>query len=494
VSTPARLRLAAIDLGAESGRVMVGEFDGDRLSLDQAHRFPNVPVSIGGTLHWDVLRLFGDVSDGLRRAADGGAVASVGVDTWGVDFALLDARGRLLANPVHYRDARTDGMEAVARGIVSREDVYGITGIQPMQINTLIQLFAMANAGDPLLRHADRLLMTADLFANFLCGASVAEYTLASTSQCLDARARDWARPLLERLGIPIGILPEIVPPGTVLGDLLGPVADATGLGSTRVVAPASHDTQSAILGTPLASDRTAFLSSGTWSLLGLEVPDPVISATSLDGSLTNEGAVGGRIALLSNLVGLWLVQESRRALWPAGDRPSYQDLVALAESAPSFTAFIDPDDERFLRPGDLPSRVRAFCAETGQPIPEDTGTLLRVLLESLALRYRVAIDGLGAAVGWPVEGLHIVGGGSSNRLLCQLAADATALPVHAGPVEATALGNVLVQAMAAGAVGSIAEARELVARSFPVVTYEPAADWATARERFAAVTARRTS
>ncbi len=394
---------------------------------------------------------------------------------------------------MHYRDARTEGIESTVYGIVPRDEVYGITGIQPMQINTLVQLVAMVRAQDPLLRSADRLLMTADLFASFLCGASVAEYTLASTSQCLDARARDWARPMLERLDVPVGILPEIVPPGTVLGDLLPAVAEATGLTGTRVVAPASHDTQSAILGTPLASDRTAFLSSGTWSLIGLEVPEPVISPAALAGSLTNEGAVGGRIALLSNLVGLWLVQESRRALWPAGDGPSYPELASMAEAAPAFTAFIDPADERFLRPGDLPARVRAFCTETGQPVPEDTGTLMRVLLESLALRYRVAIEGLGTAVGWPVEGLHIVGGGSSNRLLCQLAAGATGLPVHAGPIEATALGNVLVQAMAAGAVGTIAEARDLVARSFPVVAYEPAGDWVEARERFAKITARRT-
>ncbi|HYO44468.1 MAG TPA: rhamnulokinase family protein [Candidatus Limnocylindrales bacterium] len=487
----APMRLAAVDLGAESGRVIVGSFDGERLSLEDAHRFPNVPVRVGGTLHWDVLRLYGDVVAGLKRAGSTGAVASVGVDTWGVDFALLDARGRLLANPVHYRDARTEGMVAAAMEVVSLDELHAITGIQTMPINTLFQLLAMARSGDPLLAAADRLLMTADLFAHYLGGAAAVEYTLASTSQCLDARGRAWAYPMLERLGIPTRILPELVEPGTVLGGLTAEAAEATGLSGTRVVAPGSHDTQSAIAATPLASPRTAFLSSGTWSLIGLEVPDPVISPASLAGRLTNEGGVGGTISLLSNVVGLWLVQESRRALWPAGDAPSYEELAAMAEQAPAFTAFVDPDDERFLRPGNLPRRVREYCAETGQTVPEDTGTLMRVLLESLALRYAAALERLGEAVGWPVEGLHVVGGGSSHRLLCRLTAGATGVPVRAGPVEATAIGNVAVQAIAAGELASIAEARDLVARSFPMTAYEPEGDWSVARARFAELTTR---
>ena len=454
------LRLAAVDLGAESGRVVVGTFDGGRLAIEDVHRFSNVPVAVAGTLHWDVLRLFGDIVTGLRKAGAGGPIASVGVDTWGVDFGLLDARGRLLANPVHYRDTRTDGMPEHAFEIVPRDEIYATTGIQFMAINTLYQLFAMARAGDPLLRQADRLLMMADLFAHFLSGANVAEYTLASTSQALGAIARDWARPMLERLGIPTGILPEIVPPGTVVG-------------------------------TPIASAATAYLSSGTWSLIGLEVPRPVISAVSLRANLTNEGGVAGTIRLLRNVVGLWLVQESRRALWPTGDAPSYEDLAGMAEAAPTFTAFIDPDDERFLRPGDLPARVRAFCAETGQPVPADAGTLMRVLLESLALRYAAAVDQLAAASGHPIEALHIVGGGSNNRLLNRLTAGATGLPVRAGPVEATAIGNLAVQAIAAGELASIAEARELAARSFPITTYDPSGDWAEARARFAAIGAR---
>ncbi len=488
------LRLAAVDLGAESGRVLIGTFDGGRIAIEEVQRFPNVPVRVGGTLHWDALRLFGDIATGLRKAGAAGDVASVAVDTWGVDFGLLDERGRLLANPVHYRDARTDGMVERAFGLVPRDEIYGTTGIQFMAINTVYQLLAMASTDDPLLRHADRLLMMADLFAHFLSGASVAEYTLASTSQALDARARDWARPMLERLGIPTGLLPEIVAPGTNVGRLTGDLAAASGLAATRVVLPGSHDTASAVVGTPIASPSTAYLSSGTWSLVGLEVPEPVISDVSLAANLTNEGGVAGTIRLLRNVVGLWLVQESRRALWPDREAPTYEELAGLADTARPFTAFIDPDDERFLRPGDLPARVREFCAETGQPVPQDTATLIRVLLESLALRYAAAIDQLAAAAGHPVDALHVVGGGSNHRLLCRLTAGATGLPVRAGPVEATAIGNLAVQAIAAGELASVAEARELAARSFPTTTFEPSGDWTGARERFAEVCARRTT
>ena len=489
--TDSPLRLVAIDLGAESGRVVVGTFDGGRLALQDVHRFANVPVTLAGTLHWDFLRLFGDVTAGLRRAAAGGPVASVGVDTWGVDFGLLDDRGRLLGNPVHHRDARTAGMPGLAFPMVPREEIYRATGIQFMPINTLFQLLSMARAGDPQLRQADRLLMMGDLFAHFLCGSSVAEYTNASTSQCLDPFARDWARPLLERLGIPTGFFPEIVQPGTVLGPLRPDVAADTGLADARVVAPGSHDTASAVVGAPLAGPTTAFLSSGTWSLIGLEVAAPVVSDVTLAANLTNEGGVAGTIRLLRNVMGLWLVQESRRALWPAGDAPSYEELATLAEAAPAFTAFIDPDDERFLRPGDMPARARAFCAETGQPVPQDAGTLMRVLLDSLALRYAVAVDELARASGHPIKAIHVVGGGSNHRLLCRLTAGATGLPVRAGPVEATAIGNLAVQAIVAGELASVAEARELIARSFPVTAYDPEGDWAEARARFAALVAR---
>ena len=486
--TDATRRLVALDLGAETGRVAVGAFDGDRLSVEDVHRFSNVPVTLGGTLHWDFLRLFGEALAGLRRVSAGGSVASIGIDTWGVDFGLLDARGRLLASPVHYRDARTQGMVEAATALVPRPDIYRATGIQFMPINTLYQLLSMVKSDDPLLVQADRLLLMGDLFAHFLCGSTVAEYTNASTSQCLDPVARDWARPLLERLGIPTRLLPDIVQPGTVLGPLRSDVADDTGLSAARAVATASHDTASAVVGAPLAGPGTAFLSSGTWSLIGLEVPAPVITDASYAANLTNEGGVGGTIRLLRNVAGLWLVQESRRALWPAGDGPSYEELAALAAASPAFTAIIDPDDERFLRPGDLPARVRAFCRETGQPIPADTGTLVRVLLESLALRYASALDELATAAGHPVDAIHVIGGGVNHRLLCQFTADATGRPVRAGPVEAATIGNLVVQAMALGELAGVAEGRELIARSFPVSAYHPLADWSEPRARFAAL------
>jgi len=483
VSRP--LRLLAIDVGAESGRGIVGSFDGDQLTLAECHRFPNVPVAVGGTLHWDVLRLFGDVLTAIRRAVAGWQISSAGVDTWGLDFGLLDARGRLLANPVHYRDRRTEGILEHAFRRVPQAEIYRRTGIQFMPINTLCQLLAMHEAADPLLDHAQRLLMMPDLFNHFLTGRTVAEYTIASTSQCLDPIRRQWDVDLVERMGAPGSILPEIVPPGTDLGPLLREVAEDTAAGSLRVIAPGSHDTASAVAGAPLAGSGTAFLSSGTWSLIGLEVPSPILSDAALDANLTNEGGVADTIRLLRNVAGLWLVQESRRATWARDDAPSYEDLTVLAEQAPAFSAFIDPDDERFLRPGDLPERVRAFCRETGQPPPEEPGALFRVLLESLALRYATVVDELAAVADRRIDTIHIVGGGTQNEFLSRLTAGATGRIVRAGPVEATAIGNLVVQAITAGEIASLAEARELIRRSFPVRTYEPTGEWAEARERF---------
>jgi rhamnulokinase len=485
------LRLLAVDIGAESGRGIVGSFDGDRLTLAECHRFANVPVRVGGTLYWDTLRQLGDVLTAIRRAAADGPLASVGVDTWGVDFGLLDARGRLLANPVHYRDGRTEGVLQRAFERVPKAELYRRTGIQLMPINTLCQLLTMVETADPLLGQADRLLMMPDLFHHFLTGRSVSEYTIASTSQAIAPLERTWDLELVGRMGIPTGILPEIVAPGTDLGPLRSDVAADTGASAARVVAPGSHDTASAVAATPLDGPGTAYLSSGTWSLIGLEVAAPVLTDAALGANLTNEGGVEGTIRLLRNVAGLWLVQESRRALWPAGEAPSYEELTALAEAAPAFTAFVDPDDERFLRPGDLPARVRAFCEETGQRPPEDAGTLVRVLLESLALRYATAIDELAGVTGRVIDTLHIVGGGTKNELLSRLTAGATGRVVRTGPVEATAAGNLLVQAIETGELANLAQARAVVRRSFAMRTYEPAGDWTEARARFDALRAR---
>jgi rhamnulokinase len=481
------LRLLALDLGAESGRALTGSFDGSRLDMEVTHRFPNVPVRMGGTLYWDLPRLFGDVLEGIRSAFASGPVASVGVDGWGVDFGLIDQRGRLISNPVHYRDNRTSGMMERALQRVSKQDVYAQTGIQFMSINTLYQLLAMS--GDADLERADRLLMIPDLVHHFLCDSVVGEYTNATTTQCFDVSRGAWATRLLSELEIPPRLFPEVVSAGTRLGTVRTDVAAAVG-GSLTVIAPATHDTASAVVATPLAADgSTAYLSSGTWSLIGLELPRPVLTSAAREGNLTNEGGIAGTVRLLKNVMGLWLVQEARRAL---GITLSYDELTAQAAAATPFTAFVDPDDERFLRPGDLPANLRAFCVETGQPPPADTASLVRVVLESLALKYAVVLRQLEAVSGRTVRAIHVVGGGSQNALLCQLTANASGLPVLAGPSEATSIGNLVVQAMAHGELGSVAEARQVVSACWPAQRYEPASDWTEPRQRFAQLLAAR--
>jgi rhamnulokinase len=477
------LRLLALDLGAESGRALTGSFDGSRLNLEVAHRFPNLPVRMGGTLYWDFPRLFGDVLTGLQSALAAGPVTSVGVDGWGVDFGLIDQRGRLIANPVHYRDTRTSGLLETALERVSKEDVYSRTGIQFMPINTLYQLLAMS--GDADLERAHRLLMIPDLVHHFLCDSIVGEYTNATTTQCFDVSAGAWSASLLSDLDIPVRLFPEVVPPGTRLGPL------RSDIGATlTVIAPATHDTASAVVATPLAADgSTAYLSSGTWSLIGLELPRPVLTSEAREGNLTNEGGVAGTVRLLKNVMGLWLIQEARRAL---GVTLSYDELTAQAAEAAPFSAFIDPDDERFLRPGDLPANVRAFCVESGQPPPIDTASLARVVLESLALKYAVVLRQLEAASGRTVRAIHVVGGGSQNTLLCQLTANASGLPVLAGPSEATSIGNLVVQAIALGELRSVVEARQVVSECWPAQRYEPAGDWSEPRQRFDRILASR--
>jgi rhamnulokinase len=486
------LRYVALDFGAESGRTIVGRFDGDQLAIQPVHRYANTPVRMAGTLYWDFPRQLNDIFDGMRRAAADGPVASVSVDTWGVDYGFIDDRGRLMANPVHYRDTRHEGMLEAAFKIVPRDEIYMATGIQFMSINTLYQLLSEVRDEDPILKDADTLLMMPDIFNHFLCGASVAEYTDASTGQMLDPWTRDWAGPLLERLGIPSHFLPEIVPPGTGLGQLLNEVADSTGCRSTAVIAGASHDTPSAVAAIPLRDTATAYISSGTWSLVGLEVDEPVVNEASLAANLTNEGGYGGTITLLRNVMGLWLVQQCRSALWPGDGAPSYEQICDLAESGARGSAFIDPDDPRFLWPGDMPTRIREFCLETGQVVPYESATLWRVIFESLALKYAWVVDRLSEVTGRTIDRIHVVGGGSQNRLLCQMTADASQREVVAGPVEATAIGNIAIQAITGGELSDLAQARQLIARSFPMETFEPTGDWVGSAERFGALLASR--
>ena len=480
-------RYVALDFGAESGRTIVGTIADDKLTVEPVHRYPNVPVRMGGTLYWDFPRMFGDLLDGMRKVSADGPVHSVSVDTWGVDYGYLDARGRLIGNPVHYRDTRHETMPDEAFEVIPRDELYMATGIQHMSINTIFQMLSEVKTNDPILGQADRFLMMPDLFNHFLCGVDVCEYTEATTGQTVDPWTRDWARPVLQRLDIPTHFLPEIVQPGTELGTLLNEVAEATGCTGATVVAGASHDTPSAVVGAPLASPSTAYISSGTWSLVGLEVNEPVVTEAALAANVTNEGGYADTLTLLKNCMGLWPVQQSRKALWPGDGAPSYDEICRLAEDGPQWSAFIDPDDPRFLWPGDMPTRIREYCEETGQPIPLETATLFRVIFESLALKYTWVVDQLAEVTGQEIDRIHIVGGGSQNELLCQMTANASKREVVAGPVEATAIGNISIQAITSGELSDLSQARELIARSFPMKTYEPKGFfWREAKERFA--------
>lgn len=469
------LSFAAADLGAESGRVMVGRFDGDRLSLSEAHRFDSRPVRLPDGLHTDVLRIFAEIQLGLGAAsAQGGEMAGIGVDTWGVDFALVDADGLLLGNPYHYRDAIGGTVMQAAFARVPRAEIFEATGVQLLEINTLFQLLRLRQRGSAALGAARHLLMIPDLFSFWLSGRAANEYTIATTSQCLDVARGRWATGLLERLSLPASIFGEIVPPGTVLGDLLPHVAEEAGLPPRPVIAVGGHDTALAVAAVPASGDGFAYLSSGTWSLLGGEIPSPCIGEPSRAANFTNEGGVGGTIRFLKNLCGLWLVQECRRHWGRQGEADSYDHLTEMAAAAPAFRSLVDVDDPAFAPPGDMPARIQARCRQTGQPVPETKGEIVRVALDSLALKYRYVLAQMEGILGRRLSPLHVVGGGARNRLLCQLAADTTGRAVVAGPVEATAVGNVLMQALALGHVDSIAEARDLVRRSFAIATYEP--------------------
>jgi rhamnulokinase len=481
--------LAAVDLGAQSGRVAIGSFDGERLSVDEVRRFPNVPVEREGVLRWDVERLRDHVWEGLRQAAAVTRVDSVAVDSWAVDFGLLDAGGRLLQDPVHYRDGRRAAAFEKVLELVGRRELYERTAVQLLPINTLFELAATAMERDPALGRARRLLMIPDLFHHWLCGSESGERTNASTTQCFDPHSGDWARDLLERVGVPTAILPAVVAPGTRLGDVRK--AD-TGLAGAAVIATATHDTASAVAAVPLAGNCGAYLSVGTWSLVGIESDAPLVDDAAYRANLTNEGGVAGTYRVLRNITGLWLLHECRRVWAEAGRRYEFDELVALARSAPPHRSLIDPNAPLFSEPGDMPARIAAYCAETGQESPSDDAAMVRCVLESLALKHAETVETLARVSGRELDRLHVVGGGANNELLCAWTADAAQRPVVAGPAEATLVGNLLVQAIALGDLSSLAEGRELVRRSFTPVIYEPTGDaaWDEARARFATLAA----
>ena len=465
----------AFDLGAESGRAVVGYLDGERLHLEVVHRFPNGPVRVLDSLYWDVLHLWAEIKSGLSQAvsAHGNDLAGIGVDTWGVDFGLLADDGSLLGNPHHYRDRRTDGMMEKAFQIVPRAEIYEKTGVQFMQLNSLYQLLAMVTADSPALGKAAAFLNMPDLFNFWLCGVQASEFTIATTSQCYNPRQCEWATNMLDRMGIPTEIFGEIVPPGTVLGHLRPSVAAEIGAQTIPVVATAGHDTASAVSAVPSTGDDYLYISSGTWSLMGVEIQEPIITEQSLAYDITNEGGVGGTFRFLKNIMGLWLVQECRREWHSQGRSYTYGDLTQLAAEAPALASLIPTNDNRFLAPGNMPVRIQSFCREIGQPVPESRGEIVRCVLESLALEYRWVAERLDEMVGHRLPTIHIIGGGSQNRLLNQFAADATRRTVIAGPVEATAAGNLLVQAIALGDIADLSEGRALIRRSFRVETFE---------------------
>jgi rhamnulokinase len=458
----------AIDLGAESGRALLGDFDGEKITLREVHRFPNIPVQLPDGLYWDALRIYAEIKDSLGQA---GGARSIGVDSWGVDFGLLDRDGTLTSNPRHYRDSRTDGMMERVEQRVSRAEVYGSTGIQFMPINTLYQLLSME--GSPLLEAAETMLLIPDLMGYWLTGRKISEYTVASTTALYGLNG-GWAEGLIEKLGIPPDIFPEVMEPGEQVGTLLPHVAEETGLDELPVVAVASHDTASAVVAVPARGESFAYISSGTWSLVGLETSEPVTSEAAMEQNFTNEGGFGGTNRFLKNVMGLWILQECRRTWARQGREYPYAELARLAEEAPPFGPLVDPDDPVFLAPGDMPARLTDYCRRTGQKPGEEPGEVARCVLESLALKYRFVLERAEETSGRAVEEVHVVGGGSRNELLCRLTAEACGRPVVAGPVEATALGNVMVQAHAAGEVGSLAQMREVVRRSAEPKTYEP--------------------
>jgi rhamnulokinase len=480
----------AIDLGAESGRTIVGSLDDDHLALAETYRFANGPVRLPDGLHWDVLHLWSEIKTGIgiSSAKLNKKLDSIGLDTWGVDFALLDKHGALLSNPFHYRDERTDGMLDEAFSRMSAADIFTNTGIQFMQINTLFQLLAMSRQKPFLFDVTENFVTIPDLFNYWLSGEITNEFTNTTTTQCFDPRKRDWATPVLRAMGIPARLFGPVTDSGTLIGDILPRVAEETGASKVRIVIPACHDTASAVVAVPaLAGNQDfAWISSGTWSIMGAEVSEPHVDEKALQYNFTNEGGVSGTWRLSKNIMGLRLVQECRREWAHQGEELSYDEMTRLAAESEPFLSVIDPDFEGFLHPGDMSSRIQKYCADTNQAVPQTKGQILRIALEGIALKYRLVLERLEELTSKHLDPIHIIGGGTKNLLLNQFAADATCRPVVTGPVEATAIGNILMQAIGLRHLGSLVEARSVVRTSFTTEVYEPqkAAGWDEAYSR----------
>ena len=484
------LNLLGFDFGASSGRAMLGTLEDGKLTIREIHRFLNEPVTLCGRFVWDIPRLFHEMKQALLKLSRSGeAVDAIGIDTWGVDFGLLDQNGHLLGLPVHYRDARTEGMREKVRAIVPDVELFARTGIAYNTFNTLYQLYAMKSEGDPTLESAHDLLFLPDLLAYFLTGKKGTEYTIASTSQLLDPYTRKWDHELMEKLGIPARIFGEVKLPGEVRGTLLPEIARECGVAEIPIIAVGGHDTASAVAAVPAREKDFAYISSGTWSLLGAEIEKPLCTEGVMKANYTNEGGVDGSIRLLKNIMGLWIIQECKREWDRRGSETSFGELVELSMQAPAFKAIIDVDDPSFLAPGDMPARVQAYCERSGQAVPEGKGEISRVVYESLALKYRWAIGRLEEdMLKKPIQALHIVGGGSKNMLLNRFTAEAIQRPVIAGPDEGTIIGNLLVQARALGAISDMRALRQVVEDSFPTQTCLPETDgkaWDEAYQRY---------
>lgn len=480
-------RVLAFDFGASSGRAIIGCFDGDKITLEEVHRFSNDPVSVGGTVYWDVLRLFYEIKQGIIKAKIAGGFDSIGIDTWGVDFGLIDSEGKLMENPVHYRDARTVGLVDEAFKTMPKEKLYGITGIQFMELNTLFQLISLKKYRPWMLERADKMLFMPDLFGYMLTGKMCAEYSIASTSQLIDLDKRTWSKEILDAFGVKESVFAPLVQPGTVLGELSKEVCEECGVDPVPVISVCGHDTQSAITSVPCEDGDFAFLSSGTWSLFGTELDKPIVNETSMNINITNEGGFDSSTGFLKNIIGLWLIQESRRQWKREGKEYSYADLEKLALAAEPFKCFIDPDAPEFVPHGNIPERVREFCRKTGQFIPETVGEIMRCIYESLAMKYRLTFEKLRECTERDYPVIHVIGGGTKDGLLCQMTANSCDRTVKAGPIEATVMGNVAVQLMSDGSVKNIGQARKIVADSSELKTFEPkdTDKWAGAYEDF---------
>lgn len=480
-------RVLAFDFGASSGRAIIGCFDGDKITLEEVHRFSNDPVSVGGTVYWDVLRLFYEIKQGIIKAKIAGGFDSIGIDTWGVDFGLIDSEGKLMENPVHYRDTRTVGLVDEAFKTMPKEKLYGITGIQFMELNTLFQLISLKKYRPWMLERADKMLFMPDLFGYMLTGKMCAEYSIASTSQLIDLDKRTWSKEILDAFGIKESVFAPLVQPGTVLGELSKEICEECGVDPVPVISVCGHDTQSAITSVPCEDGDFAFLSSGTWSLFGTELDKPIVNETSMNINITNEGGFDGSTGFLKNIIGLWLIQESRRQWKREGKEYSYADLEKLALAAEPFKCFIDPDAPEFVPHGNIPERVREFCRKTGQFVPETVGEIMRCIYESLAMKYRLTFEKLRECTERDYPVIHVIGGGTKDGLLCQMTANSCDRTVKAGPIEATVMGNVAVQLMSDGSVKNIGQARKIVADSSELKTFEPkdTDKWAGAYEDF---------